>query len=91
VNPSTALARVVVDELVRGGVRHAVVAPGSRSAPLTLALDRRSDIALHVEIDERSAGFLAVGIAKASGHPAVIVCTSGTAAVNFISDVVVVW
>jgi 2-succinyl-5-enolpyruvyl-6-hydroxy-3-cyclohexene-1-carboxylate synthase len=88
VNPSTALARVVVDELVRGGVRHAVVAPGSRSAPLTLALDRRSDIALHVEIDERSAGFLAVGIAKASGHPAVIVCTSGTAAVNFHPAVV---
>jgi 2-succinyl-5-enolpyruvyl-6-hydroxy-3-cyclohexene-1-carboxylate synthase len=88
VNPSTALARVVVDELIRGGVRHAVVAPGSRSAPLALALHHRSEIASHVEIDERSAGFLAVGIAKASGQPAVVVCTSGTAAVNIHPAVV---
>jgi 2-succinyl-5-enolpyruvyl-6-hydroxy-3-cyclohexene-1-carboxylate synthase len=88
VNPSTAVARVIVDELVRGGVRHAVVAPGSRSAPLALALHERSEIALHVEIDERSAGFLGVGIAKASGTPAVVVCTSGTAAVNLHPAVV---
>jgi 2-succinyl-5-enolpyruvyl-6-hydroxy-3-cyclohexene-1-carboxylate synthase len=88
VNPSSALARVVVDELVRGGVRHAVVAPGSRSAPLALALHARAEIALHVEIDERSAGFLAVGIAKAAGVPAVVVCTSGTAAANLHPAVV---
>ena len=87
-NPSTALARVVVDELVRGGVRHAVVAPGSRSAPLAFALHERSEIAVHVEIDERSAGFLGVGIAKASGVPAVVVCTSGTAAANLHPAVV---
>jgi 2-succinyl-5-enolpyruvyl-6-hydroxy-3-cyclohexene-1-carboxylate synthase len=81
-NPSTAQAQVLVDELVRGGVRHAVIAPGSRSAPLALALHARTDVTLHVEIDERSAAFLAVGIAKASGDPAAVVCTSGTAAVN---------
>jgi 2-succinyl-5-enolpyruvyl-6-hydroxy-3-cyclohexene-1-carboxylate synthase len=87
-NPSTAQARVVVDELIRGGVRHAVIAPGSRSAPLALALHARSEIALHVEIDERSAAFLAAGIAKVSGEPTVVACTSGTAAVNFHPAVV---
>ena len=87
-HPSTALAQVVVDELVRGGVRHAVLAPGSRSAPLALALHARPELALHVEIDERSAGFLAVGIAKASGTPAVVVCTSGTATANLHPAVV---
>lgn len=80
--PSAAQARVIVDELVRGGVRHAVVAPGSRSAPLALALHARPEMAVHVEIDERSAGFLALGIAKASGTPAVVTCTSGSATAN---------
>jgi 2-succinyl-5-enolpyruvyl-6-hydroxy-3-cyclohexene-1-carboxylate synthase len=85
VNPSTALARVVVDELVRCGVREAVLAPGSRSAPLAFALhaaDAAGRLRLHVRIDERSAGFLALGLAKASGRPAVVVTTSGTAAAN---------
>src|SRR6185312_8806176 len=85
VNPSTALARVLVDELVRCGVREAVIAPGSRSAPLALALhaaDAAGRLRLHVRIDERSAGFLALGLAKASGTPAVVVTTSGTATAN---------
>jgi 2-succinyl-5-enolpyruvyl-6-hydroxy-3-cyclohexene-1-carboxylate synthase len=85
VNPSTALARVLVDELVRCGVREAVLAPGSRSAPLAFALhaaDAAGRLRLHVRIDERSAGFLALGLAKASGRPAVVVTTSGTAAAN---------
>ena len=84
-NPSTALARVLVDELVRCGVQEAVIAPGSRSAPLALALhaaDAAGRLRLHVRIDERSAGFLALGLAKASGTPAVVVTTSGTAAAN---------
>ena len=84
-NPSTALARVLVDELVRCGVREAVLAPGSRSAPLAFALhaaDAAGRLRLHVRIDERSAGFLALGLAKASGRPAVVVTTSGTAAAN---------
>jgi 2-succinyl-5-enolpyruvyl-6-hydroxy-3-cyclohexene-1-carboxylate synthase len=85
VNPSTALARVLVDELVRCGVREAVIAPGSRSAPLAFALhaaDAAGRLRLHVRIDERSAGFLALGLAKASGRPAVVLTTSGTAAAN---------
>lgn len=84
-NPSTALARVLVDELVRGGVREAVLSPGSRSAPLAFAL-HRADLAgrlrLHVRIDERSAGFLALGLAKASGRAVPVVTTSGTATAN---------
>ncbi|MCI0689651.1 MAG: 2-succinyl-5-enolpyruvyl-6-hydroxy-3-cyclohexene-1-carboxylic-acid synthase [Sporichthyaceae bacterium] len=82
-NPSTAQARVLVDELTRCGVREAVMAPGSRSAPLALALHGDERIRLHVRIDERSAGFLALGLGKISGRPAVLVCTSGTAAANF--------
>ena len=84
-NPATALARVLVDELVRCGVREAVLAPGSRSAPLAFALhaaDAAGRLRLHVRIDERSAGFLALGLAKASGRPAVVATTSGTAAAN---------
>jgi 2-succinyl-5-enolpyruvyl-6-hydroxy-3-cyclohexene-1-carboxylate synthase len=87
-NPATAQARVVIDELIRCGLRHAVIAPGSRSAPLALALHARPEIALHVEIDERSAGFLAVGIAKTSGEPAAVLCTSGSASANFHPAVV---
>ncbi len=71
-NPSTALATVLVDELVRGGVREAVLCPGSRSAPLAYALqeaDRQGRLRLHVRVDERSAGFLALGLAKLTGDP----------------------
>ncbi|CAN5249955.1 2-succinyl-5-enolpyruvyl-6-hydroxy-3-cyclohexene-1-carboxylic-acid synthase [soil metagenome] len=81
-NPSTALARVLVDELVRGGVEHAVLAPGSRSAPVALALAAEGRLALHVRIDERSAGFLALGLVKATAGPVPVLCTSGTAAAN---------
>jgi 2-succinyl-5-enolpyruvyl-6-hydroxy-3-cyclohexene-1-carboxylate synthase len=86
VNPATALAHVLVDELIRGGVRDAVVSPGSRSAPLSLAFahaSRNGRLRLHIRIDERSAAFLALGIAKATGLPVPVVCTSGTAAANF--------
>jgi 2-succinyl-5-enolpyruvyl-6-hydroxy-3-cyclohexene-1-carboxylate synthase len=93
VNPSTALATVLADELVRCGLREAVIAPGSRSAPLAMALHAiasrpGSALRLHVRIDERSAGFLALGLAKASGRPAVVVCTSGTAAAHLHAPVV---
>jgi 2-succinyl-5-enolpyruvyl-6-hydroxy-3-cyclohexene-1-carboxylate synthase len=84
-NPSTALGRVVVDELVRGGVREAVLSPGSRSAPLAVALhaaDADGRLRLHVRTDERAAAFTALGLAKASGRPVVVLTTSGTAAAN---------
>ena len=84
-NPSTAFARVLVDELLRGGVTDAVLAPGSRSAPVALALaaaERSGRLRLHVRIDERTASFLALGLAKASGRPVPVLTTSGTAAAH---------
>jgi 2-succinyl-5-enolpyruvyl-6-hydroxy-3-cyclohexene-1-carboxylate synthase len=93
VNPSTALATVLVDELARCGLAEAVVAPGSRSAPLATALWEHAEhsagrLRLHVRIDERSAAFLALGLAKASGRPVAVVCTSGTAAAHFHAAVI---
>jgi 2-succinyl-5-enolpyruvyl-6-hydroxy-3-cyclohexene-1-carboxylate synthase len=90
-NPSTAFGTVLADELVRCGLREAVLAPGSRSAPLAFALFDRSsagDLRLHVRVDERSAGFLALGLAKASRRPVALVCTSGTAAAEFHAAVI---
>ncbi|HEX6469648.1 MAG TPA: 2-succinyl-5-enolpyruvyl-6-hydroxy-3-cyclohexene-1-carboxylic-acid synthase [Streptosporangiaceae bacterium] len=90
-NPATALATVLVDELLRAGLSDAVLAPGSRSAPLALALHaaaRAGRVRLHVRIDERSAAFLALGLAKQAGRPVAVVCTSGTAAANFHPAVV---
>ncbi|WP_134426518.1 2-succinyl-5-enolpyruvyl-6-hydroxy-3-cyclohexene-1-carboxylic-acid synthase [Mycobacterium ulcerans] len=84
-NPSTTQARVVVDELIRGGVRDVVLCPGSRNAPLAFALqdaDRSGRIRLHVRIDERTAGFLAIGLAVGAGAPACVAMTSGTAVAN---------
>jgi 2-succinyl-5-enolpyruvyl-6-hydroxy-3-cyclohexene-1-carboxylate synthase len=86
VNPSTAFATVLADELARCGLREVVVAPGSRSTPLAMAfwaLDRAGRARLHVRIDERSASFTALGLAKASRRPVAVLCTSGTAAANF--------
>ena len=82
-NPAQALAVTLVDELVCAGVRDACLAPGSRSAPLALALASDGRVSVHVLIDERSAAFLALGIGKAGRRPAVLVSTSGTAAAHF--------
>ena len=87
-NPSRALALVLVDELARAGLTDACLAPGSRSAPLALALAEHAGVRLHVSIDERSAAFLALGLAKATGRAAAVVSTSGTAAANFHPAVV---
>ncbi len=87
-NPSTAISRAFVDELLRNGVEHVVFAPGSRSTALVLAcLDERR-LTCHVEIDERSAGFFALGVGKAGRHPAAVITTSGTAAANLAPAVV---
>jgi 2-succinyl-5-enolpyruvyl-6-hydroxy-3-cyclohexene-1-carboxylate synthase len=81
-NRNTALASALVEELARCGIRHAALAPGSRSTPLALALYRQPAIEVAVIVDERSAGYFAVGAAQSTGRPAVVLCTSGTAAAN---------
>ena len=78
----------MVDQWVRMGMRHAVVAPGSRSTPMALALAARTDLQLHVVHDERSAAFIALGIGLSTGVPAALLCTSGTATTHFHAAVV---
>jgi 2-succinyl-5-enolpyruvyl-6-hydroxy-3-cyclohexene-1-carboxylate synthase len=78
----------LVDEWARAGVTHAVVAPGSRSTPMALALAGDERITTHVFHDERAASFAALGIGLATGVPAVLLCTSGTAATHFHGAVV---
>ncbi|MDO4783612.1 MAG: 2-succinyl-5-enolpyruvyl-6-hydroxy-3-cyclohexene-1-carboxylic-acid synthase [Propionibacteriaceae bacterium] len=81
------MAQTLVRTLIAEGITDAVLAPGSRNAALSILLDRAArsgQIRLHVRVDERSAGFLALGLGKASGRPAPVVCTSGTAAGNLL-------
>jgi 2-succinyl-5-enolpyruvyl-6-hydroxy-3-cyclohexene-1-carboxylate synthase len=87
-NPNTALAQALVDELARSGVDHACVSPGSRSSALALAIARETAVRTFVVTDERSAGFFALGMARGLGRPVALVCTSGTAAANYLPAVV---
>lgn len=80
--------RAIVEELMRGGVRHAVVCPGSRSSPLAIACADAEGLRVWSVIDERSAGFFALGLAKQSRRPVVLVCTSGTAGAHFYPAVI---
>src|SRR5579864_8479211 len=76
------LLRAFCDELARCGLEHAVTAPGSRCTPLVLSLARQPGLRCWSHLDERCAGFFALGIAKATGRPVAVTCTSGTAAAN---------
>ncbi len=82
------LLRAFTDELHRCGVAGACTSPGSRSTPLVLSLARDGRIPVTSHVDERSAGFFAVGLAAATGRPAVLACTSGTAAANYVPAVI---
>ncbi len=82
-NANTALSSAFAEELARGRLKRAVVSPGSRSTPLAVALWREPGIEVTVILDERSAGFFALGAAQASGEPVALLCTSGTALANY--------
>ena len=83
---STELARKIIRDFIEHGITEFVLSPGSRNAPLSIALyeaEARGLIKLHIRIDERTAAFFALGITKATNFPAVVVCTSGTAVANY--------
>src|SRR4051794_23840397 len=80
--------RAFADELVRCGVTDACTSPGSRSTPLVLSLAREPGLRATSHLDERSGAFYALGLAKAAGRPAVLACTSGTAAANYAPAVI---
>ncbi|MGI8513506.1 MAG: 2-succinyl-5-enolpyruvyl-6-hydroxy-3-cyclohexene-1-carboxylic-acid synthase [Solirubrobacteraceae bacterium] len=88
INRTFAPLQAMVDELARCGMRHAVTCPGSRNAPIALTLAAEERIEAVSVLDERCAGFMALGMAKASGRPVAVTCTSGSAAANLLPAVV---
>ncbi len=82
------LLRAFCEELARCGMEHACTSPGSRCTPIVLSLVRNPDIHTWSHLDERCAGFFALGAAKASGRPVAVTCTSGTAAANLVPAVI---
>src|SRR5688572_3940898 len=94
VSPAVALRAYVgafVDELTRAGVRHVCLCPGSRSTPLAIVLREHPRLRVWTHLDERSAAFFALGMAKHLRQPVAILATSGTATVNFAPAVVEAW
>src|SRR6266513_1991196 len=88
INRTYAPLQAFVDELARCGMTHAVTSPGSRNAPLALSLAGDPRLRAVSVLDERSAGFFALGMAKATGRPVAVTCTSGSAAANLLPAVV---
>ncbi|MDP7066885.1 MAG: 2-succinyl-5-enolpyruvyl-6-hydroxy-3-cyclohexene-1-carboxylic-acid synthase [Acidimicrobiales bacterium] len=87
-DPVYSACAAFANELANQGVRHAVISPGSRSTPLTLTFARTDRIETWTRLDERSAAFFALGLAKQSDKPVVLICTSGTAAANYLPAIV---
>lgn len=87
-NRNTALSSALVEELRLSGLRHVCIAPGSRSAPLALAFWNDPEVTVFSHVDERSAGYFAIGLAQQSGLPAAVLTTSGTAAANLYPAVI---
>lgn len=87
-NEMTAYVAAFVEQLAHMGVRQVVISPGSRSTPLAMVMAEHPTLNIHVHIDERSAAFFALGIAKASGNPVALVCTSGTAVANYYPAII---
>lgn len=77
-----------ISELVKNGVEDVVVSPGSRSTPMAMVMAEHPDLQVHIHVDERSAAFFALGIAKGTKRPVAILCTSGTAAANYYPAII---
>lgn len=86
--PNVAFSAALVDELIRSGVRHACVCPGSRSSPLAIVIAERVDLRTWMHVDERSAAFFALGLARQLREPVVLLCSSGTAGANMFPAVI---
>ncbi|HYK72135.1 MAG TPA: 2-succinyl-5-enolpyruvyl-6-hydroxy-3-cyclohexene-1-carboxylic-acid synthase, partial [Pseudoneobacillus sp.] len=84
----TAYTAAFVSELVESGVSDVVVSPGSRSTPMAMMMAEHPTLKVHIQIDERSAGFFALGMAKATRKPVALLCTSGTAAANYFPAII---
>ncbi|MDO8442940.1 MAG: thiamine pyrophosphate-binding protein, partial [bacterium] len=87
-NKNYAFAGAFVDELARCGLRHVCICPGSRSSPLAISFARNSHVRKWAHLDERSASFFALGIARYLREPVAVVCSSGTATANFLPAIV---
>jgi 2-succinyl-5-enolpyruvyl-6-hydroxy-3-cyclohexene-1-carboxylate synthase len=84
----TAYIAAFVAELINTGIQDVVVSPGSRSTPMAMIMAEHPELRVHIQIDERAAAFFALGIAKATGKPAALLCTSGTAAANYFPAII---